>query len=93
MNLKEIVKRYDSFAWLPTIRGALSLDLIENSIIESTLPYARHTIGYSHRGQTRATIESTITNARHTMSDALMLHRLRDNNLPRILATTLRSNS
>ena len=31
MNLKEIVKRYDSFAWLPTIRGALSLDLIENS--------------------------------------------------------------
>lgn len=31
MDLKDIIKLYDSFAWLPTIRGALSLDLIENS--------------------------------------------------------------
>lgn len=31
IDLKEFVKLYDSFAWLPTIRGALSLDLVENS--------------------------------------------------------------
>lgn len=31
IDLKDIIKLYDSFAWIPTIRGALSLELIENS--------------------------------------------------------------
>ena len=38
--------------------------------LESTLPYARHTIGDSNRGQTRATIESKRPYARHTIADS-----------------------
>lgn len=29
-NLKNLIKQYDCFAWLPTVRGALSLELLEN---------------------------------------------------------------
>ena len=63
------------------------------AIFESTLPYARHTIGDSNRGQTIAIIESLHPYARHTICSTLMLHRLRDNNFTRILATALRYNS
>ena len=41
-----------------------------NTIRESIPPYARHTIGDSNRGQTRAIRESTIPNARHTIADS-----------------------
>lgn len=30
-DLKPLIEKYDCFAWVPTIRGALSLDLIDNS--------------------------------------------------------------
>ncbi|MDE6305763.1 MAG: hypothetical protein K2L90_04150 [Muribaculaceae bacterium] len=30
-DLKPLIDKYDCFAWVPTIRGALSLDLIDNS--------------------------------------------------------------
>ena len=41
-----------------------------NTILESILPYARHTIGDSNRGQTKATPESTLPYARHTIADS-----------------------
>ena len=41
-----------------------------NTTSESILPYARHTIGDSNRGQTRATRESIIPYARHTIGDS-----------------------
>ena len=41
-----------------------------NTTRESIIPYARHTIGDSNRGQTRATRESIMPYACHTIGDS-----------------------
>ena len=65
--------------WIRTIESTvlcrrhllgIAIDIKEfGAISESLIPYARHTITNSHRGQTRATLESKPLYARHTIGD------------------------